>query len=379
MVTRVAAGLFLLGAALILGEAAARLWPTVPAVEPVRRHHPYLMNGRSFPTPDDPWAEIERPETYGYRETPLAYLYDFTKPVTALAERWDFLFQDRRPLAAPPSSADGPLRVFALGGSVAYGMGASSPERRWFVQLERALAARLGRPVRVIPAAMPGYVSAQERLVLDLAVLPRRPDAVILLDGYNDAALPAMYGVRPGDPFDQGLAYKGDESLAPVLIKRAAVHSRLVRALATGMLQTVLAAHRREIAEDPRRLAFYSESVASVYRDNVSAILTRCAQAHLPCVAFLQPARSATRRLAGFAPADDQDRIETAAYAAILAAARREEDRLPLHDLTPAPPSEALYLDSVHVGDEGHRLLAEAMAPTVEALLAGRSRDSNRG
>ncbi|MFC1836122.1 hypothetical protein ACFL2Q_15615 [Thermodesulfobacteriota bacterium] len=90
-------------------------------------------------------------------------------------------------------------RVFVIGGSAAYGSGASSTDTRWYMELERLLSKGLKRQVRLIPAAMGAYVSTQERMVLELIVLPRRPDCVIILNGYNDLVNCLTYCTRPGD------------------------------------------------------------------------------------------------------------------------------------------------------------------------------------
>src|SRR5690606_3877049 len=181
--------------------------------ELLNRHmQPYLMTGGYYRIPlagareDHVDVGPGGPEDYGYRDEGGTYVFGFDEPVHSIAERADFLLQDRADLLNGAGSNH--LRVAVLGASVAYGVGASREDTRWYAILERLLTEELGREVRLIPAAMPGYVSTQERIILELMVLPMRPDAVIVLDGFNDAALPVVFGSRPGDPYDQGLLYE---------------------------------------------------------------------------------------------------------------------------------------------------------------------------
>lgn len=139
------------------------------------------------------------PETYGHKNKDGGYIFDFEKAVTTIVERGDFLFQDRTDMAYCHVNGQ-VIRIFALGGAAAYGIGASSIENRWHAVLERGLSKSTGQDLRIIPAALPGYVITQERIILDLTGLPFEPDEVIIFDGFNDAALPAIFGSRLGDP-----------------------------------------------------------------------------------------------------------------------------------------------------------------------------------
>src|SRR5690606_38911178 len=123
-------------------------------------------------------------------------------------------------------------------------------------------------------------------IILELMILPMRPDAVIVLDGFNDAALPIVFGSRPGDPYDQGLLYKQFYSPVRSLGVWLAQRSQLVRLLLQRRVAGTIWENEKRILEDSTRMRNYVQSVASVYVDNVEHMLERCAQEGIPCRVF---------------------------------------------------------------------------------------------
>jgi lysophospholipase L1-like esterase len=318
-------------------------------------------------------------EVYGYQDSGSMYIYRFDRVVSSIADRGEFLFQDRVDLANDTARTD-IIRVFVMGGSAAYGIGASTKEKRWYAVLERALSTALAREVRLVPAAMIGYVSTQERLALDWMVLPRKPDAVVVFDGFNDVVLPAAFGCRPGDPYDQGILYENFYSPLFGLKKWLADHSHFYRYLTQRSLAKALAENERRILEDPQVLSNYARSTASVYLDNVSQMLERCKDEDIPCLVFLQPVRDLTWRYKGIQ--ETLDPITLASYDQILPKIQDLAHRDSIHDLTHAfdgPEQEKVFFDSVHFVDSGHQLIAEAMYPIVLKAIQERLSSPGEG
>lgn len=334
---------------------------------------PYFMTGGYYQTalPSVPTETLflgpGGPETYGYRKGGGAYVFGFDRPVSSMADRGTFLFQDRVALANAPPDPN-VVRVFVLGGSVAYGVGASQRDRRWYAVLERSLTASMNKEVRVVPAAMVGHVSTQERLALELMVLPREPDAIVILDGWNDVALPALFGVRPGDPYDQGILYEDFYSAFGGSRKWLAQRSYLVRYLSHRSMAKTVAAQQAELLASPDKVAQYAASTSSVYLDNITRMLDRCDHERIPCLAFLQPSRDVA----------SEEQGEGRANVLVVASYNRIRDRLretasggrvvDLSALLPPP----LFVDTVHFGDEGH----EAVAGAVHSAVIGMLRDA---
>ena len=349
-----------------------------------RQMQPYLMSGGFLEAPRKSagrstlFVNPSGPEAYGYYQNGDIRVFGFEQEISSIAERGDFLFQDRVELANDTKRSD-VLRVFVLGGSAAYGVGASSNENRWYLVLERALSIGLAREVRLIPSAMIGYVSTQERLVLDWVVLPRRPDAVVILDGFNDAALPAVFGTRPGDPYDQGLLYAEFYSPFFGLKKAFAKHSHFGRYLFYRSMSRAIAENERRILENPRLLANYARSTASVYLDNTRHMLGRCKDQGVPGLVFLQPVRVLTSKFHG--TEENLDPFVTRSYEEILKNIRGLDPAYSIHDLTTVfntPGQEKWFMDSVHFEDSGHRAVADAMYPILLDALRERTGKSQR-
>lgn len=364
---------FWMAAGLIALEVASRWWLNPWHQEVGNRHmQPYFMTGGYYQTPL-PGVRAENvllgpggPETYGYRRDGSAYVFGFEQPVGSVSERGTFLFQDRIEIAnARP--APGVRRVFVLGGSAAYGVGASNRDARWYAVLERELNAALSEDVHVVPAAMVGYVSTQERIALELMILPRAPDAIVVLDGWNDAALPAVFGVRPGDPYDQGLLYGEFYSALGGLWKWLAKRSHAARYVLQRRIAKAVERQRQQILADPARITAYGASTSSVYLDNLTHMLGRCRDEGVPCAAFLQPSRDVA------SPMDVSDRnpLVLASYARIRDRLHESTGGERVHDLSELLASDdRLFVDKVHFTDAGHEAVARAILPHVIGMLA---------
>lgn len=131
-------------------------------------------------------------------------------------------FRDDEPL--PPAKAEGEVRIFILGGSMAFGQFNASNQSTFANQLEKLLNDRVAgqrntpnrfqpvnlpyradqvsealalppripeRQYRVINAAVPGYASGNELALLMQHVVNYNPDMLIVLDSYADLLLPS--------------------------------------------------------------------------------------------------------------------------------------------------------------------------------------------
>jgi len=135
----------------------------------------------------------------------------------------------RGPPLREPGSA---YRVLLLGGSTAFGWGASDDAACIAPQLQAELERRWGRPVEVINGGVPSYRLADELALLALRGLDHEPDLVISLTGYND--LYEAFGVASGGNqlFSQMERQLGEAySLGPALLASSALGRRLQRKL----------------------------------------------------------------------------------------------------------------------------------------------------
>jgi hypothetical protein len=301
--------------------------------------------------------ERERPELSGYQLEGGFHVWEPDAAASSsvtVAGRFGWLFQERAALARDRSRR----RLFVLGGSVAHGWSATPGHSFWEV-----LEHELGPETTVVPAAMGGFGVTQERIALELAVLPLAPSAVLVLDGWNDLVLPGELGARPGDPFDWGIELGRREH---PLSDAAARTSRLAAKKREGDLARVLAARAERLVSTPTLLDAYATSVATCYRDGIARLLERCAEAHVPCAVLVQPCRAVTNSRVGAGAAPDPiARLTLAAYGRCLAS-------LPegAFDLTASlDSSPATYVDECHPDNRGHLLLARAALPIARKLL----------
>ncbi len=111
---------------------------------------------------------------------------------------------------APP--AHPALKIAVLGDSSSFGWGVPY-EQTYGELLRQLLEQRLGQPVEVRNYSVPGYNTAQERVVFESYVLPWKPDLLILHHDFNDA------DPIEGKPLNYMAADYGDNPLRSVAIK----------------------------------------------------------------------------------------------------------------------------------------------------------------
>ena len=280
----------------IMLEIATRFFlPDLPAFGD-RAIHPYFMNGTSQGREGDLARAFafQGPTVYGYENGRGAYYFNFENPVHSMLERADFVWRDHLDIYDDPDSDV--YRIFVVGGSVADGAGVQEDPQRWHVLLEEQLQTGTNRDVVLIRASVGGFVSTQERIMLDLMVLPLEPDAIIFVDGWNDIGLPVLYLSRPGDPFNMGVYYRNhyDFWYGPSLW--LANRSRLFRYIFYSSLNASIARRQDEIFKDAAQQQNFVAGTTGIYLENINFMLERCDRYDIPCLAFLQPSRDLSYR-----------------------------------------------------------------------------------
>lgn len=95
---------------------------------------------------------------------------------------YHFRYSEDFPIHKEP----GEIRIFITGGSKAWGSGVT--QRRLYTSLMEDLFKREHSParIRVICAAGNAYCSVQERIMVENLVLPLEPDSIVMFSGRND-------------------------------------------------------------------------------------------------------------------------------------------------------------------------------------------------
>ena len=329
----------------------------------------YLMPNEQLP------YTLEGPVTLGYRESTFGFEYDpSTRPPRTSSTFADYLFGhnmsryhadevDR--IACGQKDA---TLIYVLGGSVAQGFSAKDKYDTWHARLEGLLRSQLGRKdIYVFNAAMGAFVSLQEKLAYYLAVVPRRANLVLIVDGYNDVTIPANSAIRPGDPYALGLRF--NQLFTDGFVWWLAKHSAIVHTILKNQLNDYVVETRRRLDQDDAVFNRYAEAIADIYVENMSEVLDACAARGQTCLVGIQPARSLTADYIG-AHADDilsQKRM-VQLYRTLLdkvAASPRHDRFVDLTHVFDGGQKLGFYADSVHPNPAGQKVLAEAVLPHV--------------
>ncbi len=280
--------------------------------------------------------------------------------------------------------APGTKRVVVLGGSTAFGIGASGDERVFTARLEWRLDAAArgqggqGGHVEVWNAGVIGYDSTQELVLLATRLVDVAPDVVILLDGWNDfhgtAALAdaSMALLHSKFALEQLLLVRQTQPFCELLRGSA-----LFRAMESGLARWI----RRHGPES--RFGDYhdhSDLARPRYERNLRAIVRLVKGFGATPLLAPQPElfQRAEPPVAEVALRTNYERDGYAAYARTIypryvatAAAVAAAESVPFLDCTKAFDSapDAVFSDFVHLNDRGQELLAACLAPAVERAL----------
>ncbi|MBA3465975.1 MAG: hypothetical protein H0T21_01085 [Gemmatimonadaceae bacterium] len=265
------------------------------------------------------------------------------------------------------AKAPGKYRIMLVGGSVARSREASSYQHKISSLLERELNSRLGTSaIEVVNAGMDGYVVQQEFIFVQMALQRYRPDMVVTLDGYNDVM---SYDLNRYEGFAGAPHYWRSFQVIADNKKQDQFSFRIKALLrnTTRATEFVMRVLRGEKQSDYSRIsASEVEHVVNTYAGTVQDLHDFCSAKGIRYLAFLQPVRwyapgDAPGPRAGGIPAlvrvyaAYENRMKAATYGTSLTGLFESNLKI--------------YLDDVHVADQGNQLFAGAMADRIVAAL----------
>jgi lysophospholipase L1-like esterase len=333
-------------------------------------------------------------------------------------------FRDNEPV--PLKKPQGEIRIFLLGGSAAFGQWSASnqatlasklearlnervaqqqrsPEKYrptilpvYKPELEKALALppklREGR-YRVINAAVPGYASGNELSQLALQILPYRPDAVIVLNGYTDLMLPsdqaqtqfpaieAFLNNAPGH-FWAYLTQQFQDWVTNTYTVKAIQHWVIRPRPSVSQLSLVMAENSAPLEQHLPHDSDELKRRVERYQNFHSSMVMLTTGANIPLVVAVQPEITGRKtnqltveeqKILRELGATYQQRIR-ASYTQLLNATQQIEDAFPhnvktlnFYNAYENFPKRAFY-DAVHLTEEGNIELAERLYRTIAAL-----------
>lgn len=323
--------LLALGLIYIVLELGARLLmraPTLPAEAPIKAHDLSAMDAAFSPDPYTWWRFPPNLEDFHVVGRCWGRDVDFTFSTNANGYR-----------GAPLREGEHP-RVICIGDSVTFGLGVGDAEtypRRLEERLREA-----GLDVEVINTGTPGYSAFQGLRLLDKYGMVLKPDVVIACFGQND--------------FD---TWNADTDL-----ERAQAEAANAAAEANSPSDFFVLARRalqgaQQLMADPRAPK-KPRLTREEFRETLEQLRQLCAGARVPLVLLRWPQEPQVLEK-NPAPIHYEDIVLDFANA----------DGVTLVDLYPpfVEKTVPLYADPVHGNAAGCDAAAEALAPTVQALL----------
>ena len=269
----------------------------------------------------------------------------------------------------------GSTRVLVIGASESFGL-YESAGMSYPAQMQRDLTARLGQPVEVLNAALPGMSLPRATQYCQANLERLRPDVVVYYPspaGYLDEDAPAA-PVRPtrepSHRFTPRLLRRG-ENLVKATLPEAVqswLRQRELRKAAQGQPESWFL-HR--VPED--RVELFRQhlgELASCVRESGARLVvgTHANRFHTPLSADDQPYLTAWRKFYPRADAPVLIQMDGAINQAITQDAR--DDGYAVADLARAVPAEPRnFADFVHFTDAGSTLAARAFAETVSGVV----------
>lgn len=264
-------------------------------------------------------------------------------------------------------AATGVTRVALLGGSTAFGHGASTPEAAVARVLERDLTARTGRPHEVLNAACIAHHSQQELIVLATEVVDFAPDVIVVLDGWNDFY---QAGFRPHDePLFHALFAELESLIARAQhpLRNAVRASALVRGIERKRARATV----EGFAERPDAVPAYRrnlEQIVRLGRANAARVLLVPQPELFARAGPIPDAEQAVRERKRAGGYDDYAPLYTryveAARDVAASLSAGFLDATTIFDGT----DESVFTDWVHLNDRGNERLGRAIASAVVAL-----------
>lgn len=365
---RATVGIFIVAVlSLLVAELIARTVFGLETLEYRRPYHPIFVSGDyHYLVPNEQLPFVAGGAVaLGYRERTMGFFAESQTPSRTSTRFADYLFAHNRSRYRADEvdriscSQKDAILVHVLGGSVAQGFTTFDSAHTWHARLEGMLRQRMRRDdIYLFNAAMGAFISLQERLAYHLAVAPRRANLVLIINGYNDAVLPANSSVLPGDPFQLGMRFS--QLLTDGFWWWAARHSAIVHTLLQNAFNDDITRFRARLETDDALFGRYADAVAENYIENMHDVLDACKARGQACLVGLQPARSLTAANIGVRVDDilSQPRV--------VALYRRLQDRIA------ASRHRAHFIDLTHVFDRGERL--QYYHDTVHPNLAGHQR-----
>ncbi|MFN5855517.1 MAG: SGNH/GDSL hydrolase family protein [Pseudanabaenaceae cyanobacterium] len=321
----------------------------------------------------------------------------------------------RQDTAVPSEKPANELRIFLLGGSTAFGNYSTKNDQTLAFQLEKLLNERVREQnrnpakykpkelpffadqieamrslpprikdgnYRVITAAVPGYTSGNELALLSHRVMAYNPDALIILDGYEDLRSPSQETAHevanieqmlqdPVSQYRQQIAQQFQQWLDSwYLIK--AWQRWVVPPTAQSVRSNYQEFRADQLTSDPKELKQRLER----YRYNLQQ-MTRLT-ADLPTIVAIQPEITGK----GNPTKEEAEIVKSLGKEYTATVAKSYDELTKIGKLTETPrmrsvnlysffnnSNEKTFVDAIHLSEAGNKMLASKLFTLIEDAL----------
>lgn len=314
---------------------------------------PYVSHGWMHP-----FAEKFYNKLVFSMEGPINNFYDINYdyfPVYNPLKGKDRLIENFSFINTHNLSLDEPSRsIFVIGGSVAQGLIANKFSYHFF--LESKLKAS-GYNLKVIPWAIGGYQSTQERILVECSLIDRKPFAIVSLDFYNDVFFTLM-GIPPGDTQRSQKKFLSEVSLRYNLLSLVFDYSMIARYLWQKEYETIAERHLKNLLNSPAKLDIAIHNAVSIFIENSLRIHRLCSNEGIRHLTFIQPFRD---DLENGSKIDNPKPIMINMYYRALSEYLNTVDRHSEVFVKKPIFDNQLFSDEVHFTDIGQEKIAEHM------------------
>lgn len=280
------------------------------------------------------------------------------------------------------------FRIVVTGGSVAYGWGASAPEKRFVSVLEkRLLNIFSARQVRVINAGVPDFEAVDELTLYLHHLRKMQPDMIVMFTGFNDLweAVRSQLVNDPSPRLKKVFAHRVVGGLSSVELLDTFVRSICSNMIATVEKHSRLAQwmrHKQELIgyKPIKNLSEFNDDRGreslKTFLDSVSAFHHAARNNNARFMLVIQPVRPLSRIDPAQNPISRYEAKMKSLYEGfmkpeLLALSKRE--KFPVVDLNDRLSAELVvakdFLDFCHLSDAGNTKVAAELEAVIRKEL----------
>ena len=297
------------------------------------------------------------------------------------SNNWGFRHDENFPANKP----EGEIRVFITGGSTAWGAGVAQ-EDLYSAFIQKKFKQKYpNQKIRIVASGVGGYTSTQERILIVNRISNLSPDVIVMFSGWNDA----YAGYSGSDQLHEH--FWSEKILDDNVIKQtknepspsADTKNNLAILQLSQKIKNAWEIRMKNIEIDKavrERMIEPMNTIGTVLK-NIHIISDLCKRLNIPFIYYLQPSLYSTSKILtpreessnkalGHKWVSEYNQVMYELYRKILPNdAMAENYQFIEGDEAIKSETKGLFIDHVHFGDRGNRLIAQHLFPIIDEAL----------